>query len=137
MPAPARSRVIDRAGQVQPYWAWNFNTYYNIGKWSLDAQVRYVDGILIDATFIDPTDRGYDPKLPNSTNINHQPNPVYLNMSLNYDLMNKDGRQVQVYGVANNIFDVTPPPGSSNTNNNGSVYDVIGRVFRVGVRFKY
>ncbi len=129
--------VIDRAGQVQPFWAWNFNTYYNIGRWSFDAQVRYIDGILIDATFLDPTDRGYNPALPNSTNINHQPNPTYFNMSASYDVINKDGRQLQVYGIANNIFDVPPPPGSSNTNNNGSTFDVIGRVFRVGVRFKY
>ncbi len=120
--------AIDRAGQTSPKWSWNLQTTYDIGLWSANAQVRYESGILIDATFLDPSDSGYNAAALFSTNKNHQPDATYLNLSLSYTVADNGGRQVQVYGVANNVFDSEPPPGSSNTNNNSSPYDLIGEL---------
>ena len=114
--------------QTVPRWSWNLQTTYDIGLWSANAQVRYESGILIDATFLDPSDSGYNAAALFSTNKNHQPDATYLNLSLSYTVADNGGRQVQVYGVANNVFDSEPPPGSSNTNNNSSPYDLIGEL---------
>jgi outer membrane receptor protein involved in Fe transport len=45
---------------------------------------------------------------------------------------------VQLFGAINNLFDKDPPvaPSSFGPTNN-VLYDVIGRTYRVGVRFSY
>ena len=74
--------VTDRAGQQLPKWTWNFTTNYDIGRFSLQAQVRFLNGIVIDSTYLDPSDPGYSPTLPNSTNYNHEPDPFLPHLEI-------------------------------------------------------
>jgi iron complex outermembrane receptor protein len=129
--------VIDRAGQTAPKWAWNFTTNYDLGRFSAQAQVRFLDGVVIDSTYLDPSDAGYASTLPNSTNYNHEPDVAYLNLSLQYTLLDSGHRSVTLYGVANNVFDVAPGRFDAGNGGNASPYDLIGRTFRIGARFKY
>jgi outer membrane receptor protein involved in Fe transport len=129
--------VIDRAGQAAPKWSWNFQASYNKGPWDFNAQVRLLSGVVIDSTYLDPSDAGYSPTLPNSTNFNHEPDKAYLNLSLQYTLNFGEKHSATFYGVANNVFDVAPGFGFNSNGGNSVPYDLIGRTFRVGIRFKY
>ena len=51
-----------------------------------------------------------------------------------YTLLDRGMKSVTIYGVANNVFDQAP--GKYFTPN-VPPYDLIGRMFRMGVRFKY
>ncbi len=126
--------VIDRAGQLAPRWTWNFTTSYELGRFSAQAQVRFLNGVVIDSTYLDPSDAGYASTLPNSINFNHEPDVAYLNLSAQYTLLDRGMKSVTIYGVANNVFDQAP--GKYFTPN-VPPYDLIGRMFRMGVRFKY
>ena len=129
--------VIDRVGQNAPKWVWNFTTNYDIGRLSVQAQVRLINGVVIDSTYLDPSDAGYSPTLPNSTNYNHEPDVTYLNLSAQYTLKDDGAKSLVVYGVMNNVFDTPPGKYFAQPSNNVAPYDLIGRTFRMGVRFKY
>jgi outer membrane receptor protein involved in Fe transport len=59
-------------------------------------------------------------------------------MNAQYDIIKTGSRSVQLFGAINNLFDKDPPvaPSSFGPTNN-VLYDVIGRTYRVGVRFSY
>jgi outer membrane receptor protein involved in Fe transport len=55
---------------------------------------------------------------------------MYLDVGANWNVSDK----TQLYGQIDNITNIRPPDTNSTTVNN-TLYDVIGRMFRVGVRF--
>ncbi|MEI9963425.1 MAG: hypothetical protein WDM92_00580 [Caulobacteraceae bacterium] len=68
---------------------------------------------------------------------NHVPAYFYENLNLAYDVLQRpDGRQLQVFLNIDNITDKDPPP-TGGTQSNPNIYDVIGRTYRVGLRFRY
>ncbi|MXO66165.1 TonB-dependent receptor plug domain-containing protein [Altericroceibacterium endophyticum] len=72
-------------------------------------------------------------------NDNHVGAWTYVNLNLGYKLWRDGDRNVELYGVVHNLFDKDPPvdiPSSFGPTNN-VLYDVVGRTYRVGVRFKY
>lgn len=74
--------------------------------------------------------------LPNSINKNIWPNAVYLNVNLAYDLYQKDdNRRIQLYLDINNALNATPPVIADQIS--GSPWDLVGRDFKLGVRFAY
>ncbi|OYX66510.1 MAG: hypothetical protein B7Y95_23440, partial [Rhizobiales bacterium 32-66-11] len=91
----------------------------------------------------------YNPSQPvtvNNTNrptitSNRAPGALYFDMSVNYKFMR--GR-LEAFAVATNIANKDPAQynngtgiGSQQTAYNGTYYDILGRTFRAGVRFKY
>jgi hypothetical protein len=75
-------------------------------------------------------------------NKNHVPAFFYLSMNTHYNFMVGD-REISFFGVVNNLTNVNPPMIPSGTvgsaaevSTNPSFYDVIGRSYKVGVRFK-
>jgi outer membrane receptor protein involved in Fe transport len=77
------------------------------------------------------------PTVANPTiNYNHMPGAFYLDIGATYSLFDNG----VLYAKINNVANVAPPPapgaaGPSNGVNN-TIYDVIGRMFYVGVRFR-
>jgi hypothetical protein len=66
---------------------------------------------------------------------------MYFDLSLNYKFL---GDKFEGFFVVNNIANLDPPQwntgtgiGSQQTGYNSSFYDILGRTFRAGVRFKY
>ena len=72
-------------------------------------------------------------------NDNHIGAWTYVNVNASYDVWRDGDRNLQLFGVINNLFDKDPPvdaPSSFGPTNN-VLYDVVGRYYRVGVRFRY
>jgi outer membrane receptor protein involved in Fe transport len=128
---------VDYAGDVgsdvsnpTPKWRWNANVTYNNGPLTAYLAGRYVGGGKFDHTLGDLIDK---------PNVDSR---FYVDASLAWTVVNRDGRNVQLYGVVKNLFDKDPPVDPSNfflspLATNPILYDVIGRTFTVGVRFKY
>jgi len=139
--------VTDRAGQngsptSQPSGVpnWQVNTYvgYTTGPFSGQIQARYISPGTRDNTLIGPEQAGYSTTLPNSTNTNHIGAYWYFNLNAQYDLIADGNRKLQIFGVVNNLTDKAPPPAPSSFGpTNNVLYDVLGRVYRIGVRFSY
>ena len=69
--------------------------------------------------------------------------PLYTDLSLGFKIP-EFGKGTQIYFAVQNLFDRDPPvapiygaTGFLSTGTNGYLYDVIGRQFRAGVRFKF
>jgi outer membrane receptor protein involved in Fe transport len=79
----------------------------------------------------------------NTINDNHIPAFFYLGLNAEYRL-SIGNHDVSLFGAINNLMDTNPPlipsgavGGASETATNPVFYDVIGRSFKVGVRFKF
>jgi outer membrane receptor protein involved in Fe transport len=78
---------------------------------------------------------------PLDVDKNHLPFVAYLDLRLSY----KWNDNIQLYGAIDNVINTPPPltPGTSNAENfydqgiTDSIYDAIGRQFRVGIRVHY
>ena len=76
-------------------------------------------------------------------NNNHVDGAYYLDLAFNYDLPQIEGTQLffNITNVMNRDPEVVAygPAGSAygNPSTNQTLYDVLGRVFRAGVRFRY
>ncbi len=138
---------INRAGQNgSPTSApsgvpdWQVNSYftYTHGRASGQLGVRYISPGTRDNTLIGPEQAGYSNTLANSTNTNHIGAYWYFNINAQYDILKSGSRSLQVFGVINNLFDRDPPPAPSSFGpTNNVLYDVLGRTYRVGLRFSY
>jgi outer membrane receptor protein involved in Fe transport len=69
------------------------------------------------------------PTVQNPTsNFNHVPGEVYVDLGVNYKLR----EQIELYAKVDNLFNDLAPPFGSN-----SLYDTIGRRYMAGVRLNY
>ena len=129
--------TIDRVKQTVPEWLWTFDVNYIVGQFTGNAQIRYVGEAIRDTTLIGPDNPAYNPALPGTISDNTVPDAVYLNLSAQYDLVRDGDRRVQIYGVINNVMDKDPPEGAGGFASGFVNYDLIGRLYRAGVRFNF
>ncbi len=130
--------AIDRAGQAAspgsttglPRWRATSTASYRRGPATVAVTGRYVGGGKVDNTFG-----------PLDINDNRIKSRAYLDVSAQYNLYQEGGRQIQVYGAINNLFDKAPPLVGATFQapffTNNALYDVVGRYFTVGVRARY
>lgn len=119
---------------------WQVNTYvtYDRGRFAGQVQARYISPGTRDNTLIGPEQAGYSTTLPRSTNFNRIGAYWYFNVNAQYDLIKDGNHSLQLFGVINNITDRDPPPAPSSFGpTNNVLYDVLGRSYRVGLRFSY
>ncbi|MXP41301.1 TonB-dependent receptor [Altererythrobacter soli] len=139
---------VDRAGMngspvsqpsgVPRYIANGYLTYSS-DPFEAQVQVRHIAEGRYNTSLIGPDEDGYDPALPNSISDNHIGAWTYVNLNASYNLWRDGDREVDVFGVINNLFDKDPPvdaPSSFGPTNN-VLYDVVGRTYKVGVRVRY
>ncbi|WP_336961423.1 TonB-dependent receptor [Sphingobium aquiterrae] len=68
---------------------------------------------------------------------NHIPAVWYFELAENYDI-SIGGHKVTLFGVAENLFDRDPPPiPNGRAFGSDAPYDLLGRTYRVGMRFKF
>ncbi|QCB43265.1 TonB-dependent receptor [Sphingomonas sp. PAMC26645] len=128
--------VIDRAGDVgqaaagSPHWTGTVDAELTHGGFSLFAQERFIQGGKIDNTLT-----------ASDININHVPSVFYTDLTLRQRVGGTDGT-FEMFLTVNNLFDKDPPIdprfqtfGTIPTNR--SLYDVVGRQFTMGARFKF
>ncbi|MCW2395318.1 MULTISPECIES: TonB-dependent receptor plug domain-containing protein [unclassified Sphingobium] len=142
-----RGSRINRAGQLGgftsglntgatsvPHWQINASLGYETDDWGTTLNARWIDGGIVDATLVQPGDPDYNSASPISVGNMNVASRLYLNWSGNINLMESNGKKVQLYAVINNLLDKEPP--FPNTQLAG-FYDRIGRSYKVGVRFNF
>ncbi|QNA85521.1 TonB-dependent receptor [Sphingomonas sp. So64.6b] len=117
-----------------PHWTATGSATISQGPVTFNIQGRYIGGGKIDPTLVGPGDKYYDPASPISIASNRVGARAYLDLSLQFDVLNQGRRKMQFYIVANNVIDASAPfPVTAIAGQ----YDRIGRYFRTGVRLAY
>ncbi|MEY4376526.1 MAG: hypothetical protein RJB26_1076 [Pseudomonadota bacterium] len=131
---------IDRAGQTGasfggpaglPSWLVNLVVDYKIGDFGFNTNVRWVSKSHQNNGLFGPDQAGYNTALTTSITDNNVPAVTYADIGLRYDF-GADGR-AQVYVNVDNLFDKYPPLPA----NGSAYYDLMGRTYKGGVRFKF
>lgn len=128
---------VELAGSIrdqQPKWTAQALWTYGSGPYQLTIINRYVGGGRYSNTF-EPSDPSY---VPNAIEKNKVKARLYTGLTFNYDF-EPMGSKAQAFVNINNVFNVKPPFGFAfNYGLTASpMYDVIGRAYKVGLRFRY
>jgi iron complex outermembrane recepter protein len=131
------------AGQVGtarslPKQKYTMNLTYNNGPYSLFVQGRYISNGILDHTL-----RQSNVTIPGVQTINDNTigGIFYMDMNLSWQVPVQG--DLNVYAEVNNLFDRAPPTdpaayGRAGSNAlNPQLYDVIGRRYTLGVRYKF
>ncbi len=137
---------VNRAGQT----GLRAGTIPGIPRYTLDGLANWINGGLTfslhgrfiaaglyNAAFLGPDEPGFNINLPTSSNTNHVKSALYVDLIGTYEFGNSRLDGLSVYGGVDNIGDVDPPrvPGANGTGNN-VLFDPVGRVWKVGLRYK-
>jgi len=112
---------------------------YSSDLFDAQLQVRHISAGSYNTSLVGPQDESYDPALSNSINDNRIGAWTYVNLNASVDIWTDGPRNIELYGAIANLFDKDPPvdaPSSFGPTNN-VLYDVVGRTYRMGVRFRY
>ncbi|HEX7781556.1 MAG TPA: TonB-dependent receptor [Sphingobium sp.] len=134
--------VVDRAGDVGvfgsessianglPHWRGNASATITSGPLLFYVAGRLVGGGRRDSTLA-----------PLDIDRQKVKGRAYMDMSIQYDLKTGAEHSLQLFATMNNVFDKDPPIVPStfivSLATNPVLYDVVGRTFSVGARFKY
>ncbi|WP_148276581.1 TonB-dependent receptor plug domain-containing protein [Sphingobium sp. SYK-6] len=140
--------TVDRAGMNGaptsqtsgvPSWTVTGNVGWSKGPFAAQLQGRYVSSGVYNALLIGPGEEGYAPTASNSISDNRIGARVYLNLNSQITVYESGRQKLELFGVANNLLDTMPPNNtpSSSGPGNAVLYDVIGRAYKIGVRFAY
>jgi len=140
-------RREDRAGQNGqptqlpsgvPDWQVDASIDFSRGPFSTQLRAHWFTDGSYDSTLIGPDNPAYAITLPNSISDNTLPGRTYLHWSAQYGFDFANGMNMQVYGAVNNLTNQDPPPSPSSVGAyNPTLYDALGRAYRVGVRMSF
>jgi outer membrane receptor protein involved in Fe transport len=126
-----------------PTWKYNVSVNYQEGPVTLNGTVRGVDASVLNNAYVQCTTGCPAATANNPTYNNIQiPSATYLDLALSYKFK---GRYEAFFNVRN-VLNADPPIiaagptgyGSWTNNSTSAVnYDVLGRVFNAGIRFKW
>lgn len=131
---------IDRAGQTGaafggpaglPKWLVNTTLDYEVGRFGINGNIRYVSPSHQNNGQFGPDQAGYNPALSTSISNNNIPAVAYVDLGLRYSF-GPDGRYMVYFNVAN-LLDKDPPLPA----NGSAYYDLMGRTYKGGVRFRF
>ncbi len=130
--------AVDHAGETgdsvytgvysMPRWRGSFVTSYSNGPFRITGMARYVGGGKFNVLW---TDADIDD--------NSIKGRTYFDLAVQYDIVpREDGRKLQVYGVVQNLLNRDPPIIPSQVlPTNAVFYDMIGRTYKIGIRFSF
>jgi hypothetical protein len=133
---------IERAGSLQstgvPRWAGTLDLTYSKSGFSTTVSGRYFSRSKFDATLVGPEDAGYTATSASSINTNRFPSAVYFDLYAEY-VVGAGGRTpVTLFASVQNLANKDPAIfAATNITSGGNPYDLIGRRFRVGVKFTH
>lgn len=124
---------FDQNSQAVPSWRWLASASYDSSHFTATVTERFIGAGKINKAWVEGVD----------IDNNHVPAVFYTDLTLGFK-MPAFGKGAQVYFAVQNLFDRDPPvapiygaTGFLSTGTNAYLYDVIGRQFRVGARFKF
>jgi iron complex outermembrane recepter protein len=139
----------ERAGQTGlrggtppgiPDWTVDAMIGLELGEsFEFNTHVRWINEGFYNAAFIGAEQEGYSITLPNSSSTNAMPGRTYVDVVGQYHLWRSDeDGEGTLYAAIDNLFNTDPPnfPGANGSGNN-VLFNPVGRMFRVGVRFSY
>ena len=122
--------AVDTAGEIGNSWRWTGSASYRNGPLTLSSTVRYVGAGALDNTY-----------LPTDIQVNHVDAQYYVGLAGQYTIDRGDGNDIELFARVDNLLNRDPPiiPGAGQQpgDTNGGLYDVLGRNYAVGVRFKF
>jgi iron complex outermembrane receptor protein len=126
--APALKLAGD-IGNSTPKWSGVFTASVRQGRTQVFVQERYIGSGKFDNT-LTPTD----------ISRNHVGSVVYTDATLSYDF--SEDKRLVGFATVNNLFDKDPPqtPGfliAGSSFGNRTLYDLIGRTYTAGLRFRW
>lgn len=125
--------VLKLAGDIgvnsTPKWSAVGSVDVSLGRFALYVQERYIGPGKFDNTLT-----------TSDIDVNHVPAIWYTDATINFNL--SQNGDVKLFGTVNNLFDQDPPaiPGYlivGSSLGNRVLYDVFGRAFTAGLRFKF
>jgi outer membrane receptor protein involved in Fe transport len=125
------NRVGQDFGGGVPKWVLNTSFIYDLDRFQLNGNVRFISAGKQNKGQFGPDEAGYDPTLTTSINNNHVPSVTYLDLGVKYAL--GKAKQWELFANVDNVFDKDPPPPMNGT----AYYDLMGRTYKAGVRFTY
>lgn len=134
-----QNTIVDRAGALQsggvPKWTGTADLSFSRGGFLGTLSTRFFSSSKYDATLFDATDPGYNAISGSSINNNHFPGAAYFDIYGEYTI--KDGRsKYTIFGTVENLANKAPALyAATSITSGGNPYDLIGRRFKVGVRF--
>lgn len=135
------SGTIDRAGFAQgngvPEWTGNIDLTYSQGGFIGTFGTRFFSAINFDALLVGPDSPNYNPAASNSIADNTLPSRTYFDLSLQQEVLTSGRKSFQVFALVSNLLDKDPPGKAIFIRSGGNPYDLIGRTFKAGVRFKF
>ncbi len=142
LPGAVTTDVVGNNGTL-PFWRFLVSATYERGPFTGVLTARGLSaGTAFGPTYIQcasncPAYTAANPTIDN----NRVDGALYFDLSLNYKILND---KVETFVVVNNIANVDPAPfpngtgiGSEQWGVSQQFYDVLGRTFRAGIRFKY
>ena len=135
LPGNPRPTPIDTAGNNNgntPYWKWLAIQSYENEDFSFTVQERWFSNGTIGNQFV-VCQTGCPVSTANAPTIddNRLAGAFYVDIGGSYNV----GKQFTAYFKIDNLFDRDPEP--SVIFNNPTLYDQIGRVYRIGARFRF
>jgi outer membrane receptor protein involved in Fe transport len=140
----------DRAGENAtngpPEFIWRTTATWAADPWLAQLTARGVSSGTYDNAFVECVSNCPASTIANRTiNNNHINGAYYFDASVTFDVDFAMMQSTQVFFNVTNILNRDPeivaygPAGTAygNPSTNQGVYDILGRVFRAGVRFKY
>lgn len=123
--------ALDLAGSLgdrQPDWTIQTSAFYENGPVRVTVTNRYLSSGVVSNDF----------KAANQIDDNHVAARLYTNLNVNYKF-ERFGADAEVYANVDNVFGVEPPKGFGWGYGLAASpqYDVIGRMFKLGLRVRY
>jgi outer membrane receptor protein involved in Fe transport len=139
--------VTERAGQTgmrggvnpgMPDYTLDAMVTWKRGPAQATLHGRYIPDGLYNPLFVGPENPTFSNNLGNSTNTNAVPSALYLDLSGQYAVASFGNGSLTVYGAINNLTDKDAPriPGTNGSGNN-VLFDVTGRAYKLGMRYKF
>ncbi|MDP1616341.1 TonB-dependent siderophore receptor [Phenylobacterium sp.] len=135
----------DNAGSIAlPEFIYRATATYTADPWTIQVTGRGVSDSKLDNAFVECTTGCPASTIANRTiNNNHVDGAFYVDLAMTYDLkvLQKTEAFVSISNLFNRDPEIVPqgPAGTAygNPSTSQGIYDILGRVFRVGVRFEY
>ena len=130
------AQAVYQAGDLKsaaPHWRVVSTASYKLGNWSTFLQMRFIGAGVINRQYNDPTVVPYQ-----TANFNHVNGAFYFDFQETYQLTERFSTYINVH----NLFDLPAPLSPTNSTNYSQpiiqpLYDQVGRMFRMGVKYDY
>lgn len=127
--ASSTATTVDEAGEYNnPHWTAFGTVGYQGERWSLTLEERWFGGGKVDNTLIEGL------AAANGINRNRVASSAYTNFTVQYALNPDSAWDAQVFFRVNNALDEEPPFAETGTAA-GTLFDPVGRNYRLGIRF--